>query len=113
MTPGINIFYGPEIWSLQLAGGISRYFSELIPRTSTSDNKVYTFATPNQNVFIERIPRDSMIEVSKFTSSYLLDFIVLNQYLSIILQTDVEKVLSGIVTKTFGGNFLTILNSLL
>ena len=74
MTPGINIFYGPEIWSLQLAGGISRYFSELIPRTSTSDNKVYTFATPNQNVFIERIPRDSMIEVSKFTSSYLLDF---------------------------------------
>lgn len=73
MTPGINIFYGPEIWSLQLVGGISRYFSELIPRIS-AHNKVYAFATPNQNVFIEKIPKDSMIDISKFTSSHLLNF---------------------------------------
>ena len=74
MTPGINIFYGPEIWSLQQAGGISRYFSELIPRIKTGDNKVYAFSTPNQNVFLERIPRELLIQVSTFNSSSLLEF---------------------------------------
>lgn len=74
MTQGISVFYGPEIWSLQLAGGISRYFSELIPRISSRDTKIYVFATPNKNVFIERIPQDSLIEVPRFTSSDLLDF---------------------------------------
>ena len=75
MTSEINVFYGPEIWPLQLAGGISRYFSELIPRINhTGDNKVYAFSTPNQNVFVKRIPQNSLIEVSEFTSSYLLDF---------------------------------------
>lgn len=75
MPTGISIFYGPEIWSLQHAGGISRYFSELIPRTNIGNNKVYSFSTPNQNVFIERIPQDLRVQVSKFNSSNLLDFI--------------------------------------
>jgi glycosyltransferase involved in cell wall biosynthesis len=74
MTPEINIFYGPEIWSLQHAGGISRYFSELIPRIKTGDNRVYAFSTPNQNVFLERIPRELLIQVSTFDSSSLLEF---------------------------------------
>lgn len=75
MSPNISIFYGPEIWSLQHAGGISRYFSEIIPRINVGGNKVYSFSTPNQNIFIERIPRDLRVQVSKFNSSKLLDFI--------------------------------------
>lgn len=57
----LNVVFGPEIWSLQNQGGISRYFSELIRRIVLLNKNTYALIPDSENQHISEIPPDSRI----------------------------------------------------
>ena len=67
-----HIFYGPELWSLQNQGGISRYYSELIQRISHVNESTKAFIPKNKNLHVSNIPDDSKIFCDKTRTSLLI-----------------------------------------
>lgn len=61
ITGGLSIFYGPEIWTLQNYGGISRYFAELISRMSHVNKNIKAFIPVSNNSNESKIPFNSKI----------------------------------------------------
>jgi glycosyltransferase involved in cell wall biosynthesis len=67
-----HIFYGPELWSLQNQGGISRYYSELIKRISHVNKNTKAFIPKNRNFYVSNIPDNSKIFCDKTRTSSLI-----------------------------------------
>lgn len=56
-----KLIFGPEIWQLQKVGGISRYFSELIPRLLEISNqlfKIEVWADGKDNALLAKMKSD-------------------------------------------------------
>lgn len=67
-----HVFYGPELWSLQNQGGISRYYSELIQRISHVNKSTKAFIPKNRNLYVSSIPNYSKIFCDKTRTSSLI-----------------------------------------
>ena len=68
----LNVFFGPEIWTLQSHGGISRYYGELIKGASAVNMNTYAFVPPSNNHNIELIPEICKIQTAQTKSSELI-----------------------------------------
>jgi glycosyltransferase involved in cell wall biosynthesis len=76
------IIFGPEIWSLQEHGGISRYCFELISELNLAGANVRAILGPNKNAFsnkldpsiVIKLKNGSKSEVSQGISSALKEF---------------------------------------